>query len=140
MIFIKQAFLVFVGVSCGAIIASAVYAFITAIDVITRLAARTRTAEKVHIYEACIILGGIAGNCFSLFQFPIPGGYVFGLLFGICTGIFVGALVMSLAETLDVLPTINRRTGLSVGIQFVLLGIALGKMTGSLIYFYNGWG
>ena len=57
-------------------------------------------------------------------------------LWGVCSGIFVGCLVMSLAETLDTVPTINRRIRLSVGIQYVIAGIGIGKTAGSLVYFF----
>ena len=49
-----------------------------------------------------------------------------------------GALVMSLAETLKTLPVINRRIHLSVGLQYVIFAIGLGKMLGSLLYFSAG--
>ena len=59
-------------------------------------------------------------------------------IFGLASGIFVGCLVMSLAETLKALPVINRRIGLAVGLQYVILAVALGKMAGSLVYFAKG--
>ncbi|MEF9938686.1 MAG: stage V sporulation protein AB, partial [Clostridium sp.] len=34
----------------------------------------------------------------------------------------------------------NRRIHLSVGLQYLILSIAFGKMTGSLLYFMNGFG
>lgn len=136
MTFIKQLFLVFLGLSGGSVVASGVYAFITAISLVNRLAARTRTAEKVHFYEWSIILGGILGNLWGLYKFSMPGGYFMMAIFALCVGIFVGCLVMSLAETLDVIPTIIRRIDLAVGIQYMILGIALGKCLGGIIYFY----
>lgn len=139
MIYIKQLLLVFIGLSSGGIVAAGVFAFITAIGVMTRLAAKTRTAEKVHFYEVSIILGGTIGNLWDIYKFPLFGGYFFMVPFGLCVGIFIGCLVMSLAETLDVLPTITRRIGLAVGIQYVILGIALGKCVGALLYFYYNW-
>ena len=54
------------------------------------------------------------------------------------SGIFVGCLVMSLAETLKALPVISRRIGLAVGLQYVILAVALGKLAGSLVYFVKG--
>ena len=47
---------------------------------------------------------------------------------------------MSLAETLKALPTISRRIHLAVGLQYVILAIALGKLTGALIYFAERFG
>ncbi len=48
---------------------------------------------------------------------------------------FVGCLVMSLAETVKAVPVLNRRLHLSVGIQYMILAIALGKMAGALVQF-----
>ena len=67
----------------------------------------------------------------------MAGKLVLGV-FGLSSGIFVGCLVMSLAETLKALPVINRRIGLAVGLQYVILSVALGKLTGSLVYFAKG--
>ena len=52
----------------------------------------------------------------------------------------MGCLVMSLAETLKALPTISRRIRLAVGLQYVILAIALGKLAGSLVYFVKRFG
>ena len=93
------------------------------------------------LYETAIILGGALGNVLDLFEFPVLiGGTWFLAAFGISSGIFVGCLVMSLAETLKTLPVINRRIHLSVGLQYVILAIGLGKMLGSLLYFSAGIG
>lgn len=47
---------------------------------------------------------------------------------------------MSLAETLNALPVIARRIRLAIGLQFVILAVALGKLAGSLYYFWKGVG
>lgn len=96
------------------------------------------------------------GNVMDLYEFPIPvargaaalfgpyagnlaGGLVTGII-GLSIGIFVGCLVMSLAETLQALPVISRRIHLAVGFQYLILSIALGKMTGAFLYFLRGMG
>ena len=136
--FFRQIFLLFLGVSGGGLVAAGVYAFITILGLVPRLAARTHTAAQVKRYENWIILGSAFGNLVNLFDMPLMGGYVLMALWGVCSGIFVGCLVMSLAETLDTVPTINRRIRLSVGIQYVIAGIGIGKTAGSRVYFlYN---
>lgn len=66
---------------------------------------------------------------------------VFGLaVFGLAVGVFVGCLIMSLAETLKTLPVISRRIHLTVGLQWLILGIALGKCFGALLYFSRKMG
>lgn len=66
--------------------------------------------------------------------------FVFLAVFGLAAGVFVGCLIMSLAETAKALPVMNRRIHLAVGFQYVVLGIALGKMAGALLYFSRGIG
>lgn len=139
MIYAKLLLLVVIGLSSGSIIAAGVFAFITAIDVVTRLASRTRTAEMAYIYENSIIAGGVFGNLLDFYHFPLPGGFLTGTIFALASGIFVGCVVMSLTETLDVIPTVSKRIHLSVGIQYVILGIALGKVAGAMTYFFRGW-
>lgn len=139
MIYVKLLLMILIGLSSGSVIAAGVFAFITAVDVITRLASRTRTAEKIYIYENCIIAGGIFGNLLDFYHFPLPGGFLLGGIFALASGVFVGCLVMSLSETLDVIPTVSRRIHLSVGIQYVILGVAFGKVAGAMTYFFRGW-
>ena len=47
---------------------------------------------------------------------------------------------MSLAETLKALPVISRRIRLAVGLQYIILSVALGKLCGACVYFMNGIG
>ncbi|RHP32391.1 stage V sporulation protein AB [Lachnotalea sp. AF33-28] len=136
--FIKQLILAAVGLAAGGIISAGVFAFITIIGLVPRLAARTKTAKHVRLYEDIIVLGATAGNLTFFYHFPIFGGAVMGVVFGLFSGIFVGCLIMSLAETLDTVPTISRRIKLAVGLQYIILSIGLGKCVGSLLYFWYG--
>lgn len=139
--FLETLFLVFAGVSAGSIVAAGVFAFLAIIGVFPRLIGKTHTKSKVMLYESIIILGGVLGNVSDLFEFPIhAGGNLFLAVFGAAVGIFVGCLVMSLAETLKTLPVISRRICLSVGIQYIILSLGIGKMIGALIYFTRGMG
>ena len=139
--FLRQSLLVFIGLCAGGVIAAGVYAFLAIIGVFVRLMGKTGTRKHIFLYETVIILGGVLGNILDIYEFPIVIGGVFGnLLLAICglsVGIFVGCLVMSLAETLKALPVISRRIHLSVGLQYLILALAAGKMTGSLIYFWQ---
>lgn len=135
---LKQVFLAIVGFGAGAMIAAGVFAFLTVIGLMPRLAARTRTAHRIHLYEDCIVIGGGLGNAMDLFQPNLFGGTPAAGFFGIFSGIFVGCLVMALAETLDAVPVIARRVRLSVGFQYVILSFALGKCAGALLYFLYG--
>ncbi len=130
----------FLGLSAGGVIAAGVFAFLAIIGVFPRIMGRTGT-KRIMLYESLIILGGILGNISDLYELPIPvwfgKNFVMGI-FGLASGIFVGCLVMSLAETLKALPVVNRRIRLAVGLQYVILSVALGKLVGALVYFYKG--
>lgn len=142
---LKQIFLAVFGACAGGIIAAGVFAFLAIIGIYPRLIGKTGTKAHIMWYETMLILGGVFGNSLYLFDVPfflsrgLPGqtGLV---VFGLGAGIFVGCLVMSLSETLKVLPVMNRRIRLAVGLQYVILALALGKMTGALLYFFKGMG
>ncbi len=140
---LKWLFLVFFGLSAGSVIAAGVFAFLAIIGVFPRLIGKTKTKGHILLYETVIILGGTAGNVMDLFKFPIPlGAAATAALaaFGLSVGIFVGCLIMSLAETLKTLPVISRRIHLAAGLQWLILGIAMGKCLGALLYFSRGMG
>lgn len=135
---LKMAVLTVFGLCAGGIVAAGIFAFLAIIGVFPRIIGKTKTKQHILLYETVIILGGAVGNGADLFEFPIlMGGTAALAVFGASAGIFVGCLVMSLAETLKTLPVINRRIGLSVGIQYVILAIGIGKMAGSLLYFFG---
>lgn len=138
LVFLQNALLGLAGLSAGGIIAAGIFAFLAIIGVFPRLIGKTCTNKHILLYETIIVLGGIGGNIADLYNYPLPLGEPFNAVFGLSAGIFVGCLVMSLAETLKTLPVISRRIGLSVGLQYVILSVAIGKLTGSLIYFIRG--
>ncbi len=139
--FLKEVFLVFIGLSAGGIIAAGVFAFLAIIGVFPRLIGKTQTKKHILLYESFIILGGILGNISDIYEIPIGFGGNLALgIYGLSAGIFVGTLVMSLAETLKALPVISRRIHLAVGLQYLILSIGLGKLIGSLIYFTSNLG
>lgn len=143
---LKQFLLAFVGISAGGVVAAGVFAFLAIIGVYPRLIGKTGTKNHVLLYETLIIMGGVLGNIMDIYEIPILLGRISPLsgtlflgLFGIGAGVFVGCLVMSLAETLKALPVITRRIHLAVGLQYLIVSIALGKLVGTLIYFLNGF-
>ena len=115
--YLKLGILAFAGLGAGAVIAAGIF------------------------YETLLILGGTWGNLADFYSvaFPFPGKFVLAVC-GTAVGIFVGCLVMSLAETLKALPILNRRIGLAVGLQYVILAVAAGKAFGSAVYFLRGFG
>lgn len=141
MILLKLIFLAFFGVCAGGIISAGVFAFITTIGLVPRLAGKTHTAKRIRLYEDCITVGATVGNLLSLYAIRLPIESIFiktisGSVFGVFSGIFAGCLVLSLAETLNALPTVNRRIHLAEGLQYVILSLAIGKALGAFFYFY----
>ena len=66
--------------------------------------------------------------------------YAAGLaVLGLFSGIFVGGWILALAEIVNIFPILTRRIGLTKGLSLVVIAIALGKMSGSLIHFYFRW-
>ncbi len=132
----KPLFLVCLGLGAGTVVAGGVFALITSIGFMARLAGKTHTGKYAKIYESCVVLGGTFGNLWYLYRFSVPFGTWFLVLCGITFGIYVGVLVMSLAESLNVTAIFTRRVRLSKGIPWVILGIALGKGLGAWYFYY----
>lgn len=129
-----------VGVSAGVLVAGGVVALMVGLGIIRRFVGISHTAVHVRIYETAICLGGIWGNVMTVYFPGIPFGQPGLLLMGLFFGIFVGGWIMALAEMLNVFPVFARRLGLTKGRSWIVIGIALGKISGSLLEFYMGWG
>ena len=145
--FLKQLFLLFIGLSAGGIIAAGIFAFLAIIGIFPRMIGITGTKTHILLCETMMIIGGVVGNLMNLFWIPrFPAELADWIetvilgVWGISTGIFVGCLVMSLAETLKALPVLSRRIHLATGLQYVIAAVALGKSAGAVIYFLNGFG
>lgn len=136
---IKEILLGFIGLSAGCMVAGGVFALITSIGVIPRLAGKSHTAEHIRTYETAVLLGGLSGNLFYTFEFSIRLGTIFNIIFGFFAGVFVGCLYTALAESLNTTAVFSRRIKLYKGIPYVILAAGIGKMFGSLIYFFNEW-
>ena len=59
------------------------------------------------------------------------------VLFGLFAGIFVGCLALAIAEMLDSIPIFARRISFRHGLGLAVLSVALGKLAGSLYYFFG---
>jgi stage V sporulation protein AB len=126
---------ILLGFGSGAVISGAVFAFISILNVVPRMAQKTDTKQFIRLYEEAIIFGGIAGCVEGFFQFPLPIGKIFAVVISFCVGVFYGCLAVSLAEVLDVIPILTRRGKIQKGLSFFILAIALGKLMGSLLYY-----
>ena len=135
----KEVLLAVIGLSAGLIVAGGLFAFIASLGVVSDIADRTHTGSKILLYEDATTLGGIVGNLVFIYQIDLPGGVLLQVILGLFVGIFVGCWALSLAETLNVFPIFIRRVKLVRCIPYIILGIAIGKGIGSLIYFFLGW-
>jgi len=126
---------IIIGLGSGAVISGAVFAFIVKIGIVARLAQKTKTSERIILYEEALIAGGIFGAIISMLNFNVNIGSPLMVLFGLLTGIFYGCLAVSLAETLNVIPIMTRRFNLKKGLALLMICLALGKTIGSLMYF-----
>lgn len=127
----------------GAIISAAVFALISSTGVITRMAGKTHTGKHVRKYETAVIVGGAWWNLFWVFsiRMHLPANIteVLQPLMGLTQGVFVGCLAVSLAEALNATAIFARRVKLRVGLSFIILAVAVGKVIAAIIQFTNGW-
>lgn len=144
MILIKQIFLAFLGLCSGFAVAAGVFAFITMLGIIPRLATRTHTRKHILFYERAVIIGGTIGNLWAVYGsgfsmgwiFPRIGGQMFLGIFGLFSGIFVGCLAMALAEALRVFPILTNRIQLKEGFPYVVTALAAGKAAGTIFQYF----
>lgn len=136
---IEQILFALIGLSAGFVVAGGVFALITSIGVIPRLAGRTHTARYIKKYETSVFLGGTTGCLLSLLDWKLILGQWFAGVIGIFIGIFVGCMATSLAESLNTTSVFARRVKLHKGIPYVVLSLALGKTIGSLLFFACRW-
>ena len=133
---IKYCFLVVTGFAGGVAVAAGVFAFITLLGVVNRLASKTSTAKHIILYENMVILGGILGNTWIVYQWDIPFGVIGLLLFGLFSGMFIGCQAMALAEVLDVMPVFSKRIKIKYGMPYIVASIAMGKAMGAFFQLY----
>ena len=154
--FLKQLFLAIIGLSSGLIVSGGVFTVLISVGLIPRFAGKMHVARKIFVLEEMVVLGTLTGDFFSVFtDLSMAGDFVLShrlfvtstegvwrllgtlllILIGTFSGIFVGCLALAIAEMLDTIPIFARRIGFRHGLGFAVLGIALGKLAGSLIYF-----
>ena len=132
----REALLGAVGLCMGMTIASGVVAFIISLGIVPRFAGITRSATRVRLYEDCSMVGAVLGNLLFLYQEALPLGYVGLAVYRSFSGIFLGSWVVALGEVVNIYAILVRRIGLVKGIGLVILSMALGKVAGSLWFFF----
>lgn len=141
-----------IGGSAGLMVSAGVFTVLFVVGLVPRFAGRTDTAWCEILYEEFLIFGALFAGALSIFpvkgslgalmgQMPGSGVVLNGLLIliGLFAGIFVGCLSIALSEVLDGIPIFARRISFKKGLSIAVLAIALGKITGSLIYFIENF-
>lgn len=136
---IQEILLAIIGLSAGLIVAAGIFSFISSLGVISDIADRTHTGERILLYQDVTAVGGIIGNLVSIYQFRIPIGNWALSIFGLFGGIFVGCWAMALAETLNVFPIFIRKAKLIQCVPYIILSIAIGRGIGAFLFAYLGW-
>lgn len=143
-----------IGGGCfGLLTAAGVFTVLVAVGLVPRFAGKTHTASKVFLFEEMVILGAIVGGVYSIFPEYIKPleylrvnvgqltalwnacGILLLVIFGLFAGMFVGCLALAIAEMLDSIPIFARRVSFRHGLGIAVLGMAVGKLFGSLWYF-----
>jgi len=130
-------FAIFISLSAGLVISSAIFSFIAAIGLVPRIAKKSNTVSYIKTYETTIALGGVAGAVYLFMPFSINFIFLNFLVSVLIflSGIFLGVLAVSLAEIMDVIPILFRRAKLKTGLWLFVCSIALGKAIGTIVYF-----
>ena len=136
---VNQMLLIMIGLSAGTIVAGGLFSFIVSLGVVSDFADRTRTANKILLYEDAVALGGIIGNVLFIYEPTFFGGNIALAIFGLLSGMFTGCWAMALAEVLNVFPIFVRRLKVVKSVPYLILGTAIGKGIGCLLYFIMGW-
>lgn len=126
----------FIGLAGGLLVAGGMYALVTTLGVINRLAQDTHTAQDMMLYEECVIWGGTLGNILFVFDINVRLGIIALVVFGLIAGIYAGCLAVALAEVIKTFPVFIMRTGVTKGFGLIILLLALGKGIGGMIYFF----
>ena len=155
MMALKICLLVFFGVAAGALTSAGYFAVITGVGLINRVAAVTKTTNKIIVYEEMLIWGGTIGNILAVFDISgiIPKHLIDTasedalhiavtwiavmviVIYGVFAGVFTGLLVVCLAETTKALPIFIRRVRIGAGLGIIMLMIGLGKAVGHLLFY-----
>lgn len=143
--FLKSLLLTLIGLCSGIGIAAGTFAFLLVMRVIPRMIQKARLEHKIIYIENVVFRGILFGTVLSLFTwkrkwlFSILGRSVLTIA-GTSAGIFVGCIAVALAEILDTFPIFFRRLRLKDDVGTMMLFVmAIGKMLGSLFYFFTGY-
>lgn len=136
----EHALLGLIGFSSGFIVAGGVVALMVGLGIITRFIGISHTAKHIYIYENAILAGTVVGTILTVYDIKLVlGVWILGIA-GLFMGAFVGGWIMALAEVINVFPVYCRRLGITKGLSWIVITMAVAKTLGSLLIFYMRWG
>lgn len=144
--FLKSIILIVAAFGSGIGVAAGTFAFFLVIRVIPRMVQKANLGHKIISIENTVIKGTLFGTVLSLFAWKKRWLYwIFGKtllsIYGMCAGIFSGCIAVALAEILDIFPIFFRRIRMHEQLcEELLFVMAVGKLVGSLFYFFAGYG
>ncbi|TCS93461.1 stage V sporulation protein AB [Hazenella coriacea] len=124
--------LIIVGMAGGIAVGSGFVAFITVLDIISRLAQISGGWRFIHNYEYAIVTGVLFFTIIDFHGWVMPFPIWMTTIVGLFMGIFIGMLAAALTEVINVLPILVKRLRLQIHILTLLMAMALGKIAGSL--------
>lgn len=133
---------IFLALSFGMIISGGVFTVLFTVGLLPRFAYKTKTARYELHYENFVIAGILFGTLGSVFNPDLAGCFTSSVsnvligVIGIFAGIFVGCLALATAELLDGISIFSRRIPIREGLFWIVCAIALGKLCGSIFYFF----
>lgn len=141
--YLKMLFGSLVGLCAGLGVAAGTFAFFLVMRLLPRMIQKAKLGDKSISVENTVVKGIMFGTVLYFWRWQ--GGWMAWILgsslltiYGLCAGIFAGGIAVALAEVLDVFPIFFRRLKLHErycgGLLFIM---ALGKMVGSLFYFFS---
>lgn len=125
--------LILIVFSGGIAVGTALASFFTLLDIIPRLAQKTKSSNLIVFYERILISSAVLITAFDFFNVSLFNAKFLLIPIGILLGAFVGLLAAALAEVLNVIPVLERKLKIGKLMQIPLLAISLGKVIGSLV-------
>ncbi|PSL43305.1 stage V sporulation protein AB [Salsuginibacillus halophilus] len=127
---------VLLGLGGGLAVGSGLVAFISALGIIPRLVQIAKCYSRLVHLEWAVISGVLFGSIMTLTDAHLALPEVVAVIPGFFAGMFVGMLAAALTEVLNVMPVLAKRLGVDQGIFAFLFAIALGKVLGSLFFWF----
>ena len=132
----KTAIAIAIAFANGLTVGSGLVSFLAIIGLVPRLAEVTHTERSLRYYELTMVCGSTLAAMEPAIFVHLRLPPLVTMIPGIFMGLFVGCLAAALAEILNVLPVIARRVGLLTYIRLLLLAMIVGKVVGSLVYWF----